>query len=157
MKKYILIIFLISLFSCKSKKIAGTSLLDHKYLAIEIINSKDDIKFNIKNLSNNNLYIKTTKNLDIEKWDNEKWIPLRILDYPCDAPGARPSEYLAIASGNIITKKWDKKESWCGKQTIHGIRKTEEKFVDKGRFRIRIIYGSHMNTTQNAYKEFEIK
>jgi len=145
--------------SCKTKNIKTSIINKTEFIEIGIkkrFSLNETVKIKITNISGKNLVLYEPTKTNIEKKTNDKWKKLRILYCPCDAPCNAPPEKLDLPNGKEINLSWNQKESYCGKITDSGIRETVRKEVNKGAYRLVVMY--KLNNERNTiYKEFTIK
>lgn len=122
----------------------------------EINISENQIRFQIKNISNDTIILYNPQKLNIQQFVNNEWESIRILICPCGAPCAKPSESIILIKDQIHSLKWDKQESWCGKRNEFGIPETLKILSNSGKYRITIIYQLNHAKKQTFYKEFEL-
>lgn len=160
MMKNITKVFLLGfLIACTSARITNPSG-DHN-LIIEINNGNkikkaEIIVFKIRNISAADMFILKPTIAYIEKLQEGIWKKIRILYCPCDAPCQAPIEKEILSSQNQIELSWDQQESWCDSKTGAQIRNSIYKAVEKGRYRIRIVYEIKKREYITVYKEFRI-
>ena len=164
MKNYFLFIVLIVV-GCTAQKdlrtnnpsVSTDSVSDD--ITIRISNLKIDdenIEFNVFNNLNKDVFIHQPKEIKIEKFQDGKWILLKILRCPCGAPCARPPENIKVLSGGHYDVFWDKKQGWCVQDDNNIVPKTIYENVDIGKYRIKILYGLSPLEFKVLFKEFEI-
>lgn len=162
MKKtlFFVLLLIISLSSCKSTEIQTKNISkNNKFLKINIKKSyllEEIIKIKITNISGEKIVLYYPTKTRIQKKINSSWKNVRILNCPCDAPCDAPPEKIDFPNGKKINLSWNQKESFCGKMTDAGIRETISKNVDKGIYRLVIVY-KRINVKKEIYNEFTIK
>jgi len=128
--------------------------------AIEIVvdteTTENLIYFKILNHSDSSILIYSYQMLHIERDNNGTWEKLRILAFPCGAPGAKPSEFIEVPKGNHFDFSWNKEESWCGERNESFIPETITAPAASGNYRIKIIYSQIFQEQKIIYKEFTI-
>lgn len=154
MKEYILALLII-IGGCKSTQKTSKSI-ENKQAEIEIAISDVEIAFNIKNISEEEFSILNPRKLSMQKFEDSNWQNLKILICPCDAPCNAPEEIGVVKPGSAYMIVWNKKESWCGKRTEHGVRETVETIASSGKYRFTIMLEKNGKSVE-IVKEFEIK
>jgi len=154
--KNISIIFLFVLFAgCKTHEKSTTVKSDTDIKTI-VVNSENQIHFQIQNISNDTIKIYSPQQITIQRFVNNNWENVRILNCPCGAPCAKPDEKKELYIGQMHTYLWDKYQSWCGKKNEYGIPETIKEYSETGKYRIMIIYQIKQSEKQIVYKEFEL-
>jgi hypothetical protein len=153
MKTYLLVL-LILITGCKSSQ-KSAERKENTKVDIGISISEISINFNIKNVTSEPLNILNPRKLTIQKFEGEAWQNLKILICPCDAPCNAPKEKEQLLPNVSYPIAWNKKESWCGSRTEHGIRETVESVATKGKYRITFSFEKN-GESFDVVKEFEI-
>ncbi|OFX27640.1 MAG: hypothetical protein A2041_10315 [Bacteroidetes bacterium GWA2_31_9b] len=152
-----ILIFLVVIFfsSCKPSE-KNTLNQKPNDIETEIVISDNQIHFQVKNISNDTIVLYNPQRLNIQRFVNNNWEKVRILNCPCGAPCAKPDEKLYLFKGQSHSISWDKQESWCGNKNENGIPKTIKSLSLSGNYRIIIIYQLNQADKQTFYKEFEL-
>jgi hypothetical protein len=158
---FYLLLLTFSLFACKSKDIQSNLNLEKRnYLRIDRKFNNNlgvGIDFKITNISNDKLVLYYPTRKHIQKKVEGKWINMKILDCPCDAPCKAPPDKMELESGEFITLNWNQKQSYCGtKKIAKFVRETIYINVEKGLFRLVVAYKVN-NLEKKIYSEFKIK
>ena len=102
---FLTIIITFSLLSCNSQKNINKSKDNQsKKQLLEIELSNDGIlDFQLKNVSSDPIVLYQPLRLQLEKLEDDKWVKLRILPCPCDAPCQAPEEKIEILPGKSFS------------------------------------------------------
>jgi hypothetical protein len=156
MKNLSLFLLIVFFVSCKSNEKSTSIKSEPDIIKTNIVISENQIQFQIQNISNDTLTIYSPQQITIQRFVNNDWEKVRILNCPCGAPCAKPAEIKELFSGQIHTYSWDKQESWCGKKNEYGIPETIKEFSKSGKYRIMIMYQIKQSEKQIVYQEFEL-
>jgi len=154
---FIFILVALYVYSCKSinKTASSENKQNIENLKIEV-EIGEQVNFRITNLSNEKIKLYQPFELKIEKFEDNSWKQLKILPCPCDAPCNASEESIEIIPKGSFNLTWNKKESWCGKQRIEGIRNTEYVQAENGKYRIKLQILKPDNSIRYQYKKFEL-
>ncbi len=159
--KHVFIIFLVFFaYSCKTQKNAmqTVKIADNIELsAKKVYDSGERITISLKNPSDNVVQILRPMEKFIDKKDGEQWKRVNVMYCPCDASCPPPPEKQELTKSSNLKIIWNQKEDSCSKERINGVRKTIEKQVDAGVYRVEINYETSTGNREVYYYEFEIK
>ncbi|HNV52187.1 MAG TPA: hypothetical protein PKM28_04820, partial [Tenuifilaceae bacterium] len=92
---------LLLLLGCASQKKQVENIenkFDHEIdIVVDSFKGNDGLSFIVQNKSNGQVFVHNHRQTHIEKFDGVNWVKLRILNCPCGAPCARPTEFIEIA------------------------------------------------------------
>ena len=149
----LIVVFLFLNISCKTKDLTIYSNPD--IINVLIAQKGDVFEFTVKNKSSEIIYFMSSKSLDIEKLVNGKWVQLRILPCPCDAPCRNSEQEIILKNKGSYSFFWNMKESWCGDKKISRmVRETITQKIDKGKYRINLKVKQSNGIIQIIKEEF---
>lgn len=117
--------------------------------------AENGVTFSVKNGLDEPINLLNPRKLNIYKYEDNNWRSLKILICPCDAPCNAPEAKKLLSVNESYSFSWNKKESWCGNRTPHGIRETNESEVIAGLYKIILTLEKNDETIEIS-KEFEI-
>ncbi|MCF6240783.1 MAG: hypothetical protein L3J74_05495 [Bacteroidales bacterium] len=160
MKQIFLIVLVIFAYSCKTQqnamqtvKIANNIELNAK----KVYSQGEKIIISLKNTTSEAVSILRPMEKFIYKKEGEQWKRVNVMYCPCDASCPPPPEKQELNQNSNLKIIWDQKEDSCSKERINGVRKTIEKQVDTGIYRLEINYETSAGKRERYYYEFEIK
>ncbi len=160
MKQVFIILLVIFAYSCKTQQNAMQTfkISDNIELtAKKVYNQGEKISISLKNASNDAVSILRPMEKFIYKKEGEQWKRVNIMYCPCDASCPPPPEKQALTKNSNLKIIWDQKEDSCSEERINGVRKTIEKQVDVGVYRVEINFETPKGEREKYYYEFEIK
>lgn len=157
MKRLLIFVFIVFNACSTSKTMIEQKNEEDHQSNIKIEMSKDEnFKFLIKNTSDQSVYLYQPTRLVIEKYTDQKWNSVKILDCPCDAPCQPPQEKYLLEKDSSYTLRWNKMLSWCGKRKEGMVRETITEPAKEGKYRLVVSLYEEGKVGQTLYKEFHI-
>lgn len=160
MKQVFIILLVLFAYSCKTQQNAlQTFTIANKIelSAKKVYHSGEKISFSLKNTTDDVVKILRPMEKFIYKKVGEQWKRVNILYCPCDASCPPPPEKQELTKNSYLKINWNQKEDSCSEERINGVRKTIEKQVDAGIYRLEINFETSTGKRDTIYYEFEIK
>ena len=160
MKQLFIVLFVLFVYSCKTQQNIVQNIKIGKYLELEakkVYPAGEKINLNFKNISGEKLVIYRPMEKFIYRKSGDEWKRVNVLYCPCDASCPPPPDKQELLSNQTHIINWDQKEDSCSEKRVKGVRKTIEKQVEPGIYRVQIVYSTTSIPKEKYYYEFEIK
>ncbi|MGB3464582.1 MAG: hypothetical protein WBA74_04900 [Cyclobacteriaceae bacterium] len=151
------------LFNCSSSRVQQKGdPNDQLQVKSSINNYKENVSFELQNVSDNEIIIESTTHLQIERFDKHYnyYTELPYLPCKCGTPCLPPSS-VTVGAGKSIAIIWNRLMVTCDYSEEKRIPDTISSYQEKGKYRISFVYYPVVDQVKTTRKtlsyEFSLK